>query len=106
VITEQDLNEAIAQCQGQKNPNANTCIKLAAFYTIKDKMYESKEEETAGRYSYDLPQDGTIIYDGDSDFAKTINNKNIYEILPVLDELMETLKYINPRLYRGILEKL
>ena len=78
---------------------------IAAFYTIKDKLYERKEE-TAGRYSYDVPPEGTIMYDSDSDFAKAINNKSIYEILPVLDELMETLKYINPRLYSGILDKL
>lgn len=106
MITEHDLNEAIAQCQGQKNPTANTCVKLAAFYTIKDKLYESKEIDNAGRYSYNAPPEDTIIYNGDSDFAKIINNKNIYEILPVLDELMETLKYINPRLYQGVLEKL
>ena len=34
MITEQDLLEAIAECQGQRNPNANTCIKLAAYYII------------------------------------------------------------------------
>ena len=32
VIREDDVREAIAEMQGQKNPNANTCIKLAAYY--------------------------------------------------------------------------
>ena len=35
MITEMDLQEAIAECQGKRNPNADTCIKLAAFYIIK-----------------------------------------------------------------------
>lgn len=37
MIKLEDLEEAIAECQGQRNPNADTCIKLAAFYTIKRK---------------------------------------------------------------------
>ena len=39
MITEKDLQEAIAECIGQRNPNANTAIKLAAFYTIKRELY-------------------------------------------------------------------
>ena len=39
MITEKDLQEAIAECEGQRNPNANTCIKLAAFYTIRQHMF-------------------------------------------------------------------
>ena len=39
MITEQDLQEAIAECQGERHPNANTCMKLAAFYTIKNELY-------------------------------------------------------------------
>ena len=41
MITRRDLLEAIDKCQGQKNPNANTCIKLAAYYTILDHTPES-----------------------------------------------------------------
>ena len=34
MITLDDLEAAIAECEGERNPNANTCIKLAAYYTI------------------------------------------------------------------------
>ena len=30
MITEHDLKEAIAECEGNRNPDARTCIKLAA----------------------------------------------------------------------------
>lgn len=39
MITLHDLDTAIAKCQGEENPNAQTCIKLAAFYTIKKEMF-------------------------------------------------------------------
>ncbi len=44
MITEHDLQEAIAECQGKRNPDANTCIKLAAFYTIKEHLFPKNIE--------------------------------------------------------------
>ena len=38
MITERDLLEAIAECEGTPKPNANTCVKLAAYYTILNNM--------------------------------------------------------------------
>ena len=51
MITEKDLQEAIAECQGQRNPNANTCIKLAAYLTIQKEMFGT-QEELIPTYSY------------------------------------------------------
>ena len=45
MITEKDLQEAIAEGQGQRNPNANTCIKLAAFLTIRKEMFGEVQDE-------------------------------------------------------------
>ena len=39
MITEKDLQDAIAECQGERKPNANTCIKLAAYFTIYDHLF-------------------------------------------------------------------
>ena len=53
MITEQDLLSAIAECQGERNPNANTCIKLAAYYTILDNIRPPKETaEQPHAYSF------------------------------------------------------
>ena len=65
MITEQDLREAIAECQGQRNPNANTCIKLAAYYTILQNMTEKKPDpDPAPMYSFAGPKiENTINYE-------------------------------------------
>ena len=47
LIREQDLREAIAECQGKRNPDANTCIKLAAYFTILQNMYPEQKTEPA-----------------------------------------------------------
>lgn len=106
MIKEQDLLEAIAECQGERNPNANTCIKLAAYYTILENIKKPEETITPKlQYSFaSKPND--IRHIGDSDFLISIEGKNTEEILQVMDELMSTLQVINPRLYDGVMRKI
>lgn len=115
MITEQDLKQAIAECQGERNPNANTCIKLAAYYTIYDQMYGKKMEQTSISrqfgYSTSPPVQTEIVeskidYSGDSDFAKAMSGKNTTDIMPILDELMSTLSILYPRLYGSVMAKI
>ena len=103
MITERDLQEAIAECQGQKNPTASTCIKLAAFYTIKRELYG--EEKEAERYAF-APAPSTIQIDGESDFARTIDGRDQAKVWPVLDEMMDTIQLIHPRLYSAVMQQL
>ena len=114
MITEKDLLEAIAECQGERNPNANTCIKLAAFYTIRNEMFGKAEQleraENAQSYSYASspaePVETRIDYYSDTDFSREIDGRDPSDIWPIMDELMTTLQIIQPRLYDGVMRKL
>lgn len=107
MITEQDLREAIAECEGQRNPNSSTCIKLAAFYIILDHLFKKSEVSTHDYSFASEPVSSNIIrYESNSEFMKMIKDKNINDILPIMDELMNTLQIINPRLYDGVMSKL
>lgn len=105
MITEKDLQEAISECQGQRNPNANTCIKLAAYLTIQKELYP-KAEEPVQTYSYMSGSADVIEFDSESEFAKMANGKSQDFVMPVIDELMEALNVLNPRLYESVLRKL
>ena len=106
MITEYDLQEAIAECQGQRNPNASTCIKLAAFLTIRRELFgEEKNDEPLG-YSYQPEPESRIRNDCDSEFARLIDGRPQEEIWPLMDELMETINAIHPRLYMAMMDRL
>ena len=109
MITTRDLLEAIAECQGTRSPNANTAIMLAAFYTILDHMGEEEPKaepvQTKG-YSYAPPAEGTIEYDGEGEFAQAINGKPEKEVLAVFEELTDTVRMLNERLYYAVMRKL
>lgn len=113
MIREQELREAIAECQGERNPNANTCIKLAAYYSILDHM----EPQDMGAsflpaipqgYSYEAqpPEPEMVELDGESEFAQEINGLPVTEVMPIIDELMETVRILHPRLYDGVMRKI
>ena len=133
MITLHDLDEAIAECQGERNPNANTCIKLAAYYTIRKEMFpdttpEATQAPTQGAearpsintrsgYSGDTDRsrqseqaetqsERYIEYNSGSEFSETIDGMDALEVWPIIDELMTVLQATNVRLYNGVMRKI
>ena len=109
MITKHDLDSAIAECQGKRNPDSNTCIKLAAFYTIKREMFgEEKDAEPLPTYSFAPSPEPTvgIDYPGESEFARAIDGREQQDIWPVVDEFVEAVQTLMPRLYNAFMQKL
>jgi hypothetical protein len=117
VIKADELREAIAECQGERNPNANTCVKLAAYYSILDHMEPdakglSFSPMRKAEYSYDAEPPGAdhdqqvIEWDSDSEFAREVSGMPVTEIMPIMDELMQTVGVLYPRLYDGVMRKI
>lgn len=110
MITKHDLDCAIAECQGDPNPNAQTCMKLASYYTIQEHLFPDNnviEHDTSYSYASEpIDSAQSVNYDSESEFAQIINGKDINEVLSIMDELMETLEVINPRLYNGVIARL
>ena len=106
VITEKDLQEAIAECEGQRNPTVNTCIKLAAFYTIRDKMFLQKGSDEVNlpiKYSY---AEDKASYDSGTEFMNIVKGLPEDRVFEVMDEVMTALSVLNPRLYKSAIRKL
>ena len=106
MITVDDLKAAIAECEGERNPNANTCMKLSAYYIL------LREKQGAPEYAYSAspapvsPAKETVDYYSDTEFAGAIEGKNAASVWAVVDELMTVLQAIKPGLYEGVLRKL
>ena len=95
LVTRKDLEEAIAKCQGQKNPSANTCIKLAAYYTILDHT----PEDNYSSYSY-------ASKPSNSEFIRMIKKMSLDEVILIMDDMMEELQGVAPKLYYETMERL
>lgn len=114
MITEQDLQAAIAECKGQKNPNASTCIKLAAFLIIQEHLYGQPSEDVSKMeiptYSYASspvePAEAIIDYQSDTEFSQAVDGRKASTVWPVMDELMEVLRVTNKPLYKATIRKI
>lgn len=104
MITEKDLREAIAECEGERKPNANTCIKLAAYYTILDNLFGKPDIPQYSMAS--VPSTDSMDYLTDSEFSQIVGDVGMERAYPVIDELMATLSVLNPKLYDGVMRKL
>ena len=103
MITDKELHEAIAECQGIRNPNANTCMKLASYYTILDHI--NKKEQVNPGYSFaSAPTFET--YSSESEFGTIVKDIDYIECMTVIDEMMETMRIMVPRLYDAVMRKL
>ena len=76
--------------------------KLATFYSLYDHLFVTKEpmnriesirEVIIGKY-------------GDSEFMRTIEGKKAEDVWSVMDELLQTIQMLQPRLYNATIEKL
>lgn len=105
MITEKDLQEAIAECQGKRDPNANTCIMLAAFLIIQKEMFGKQQEEEIPAYSYASAPVGEVTYSSDTEFSQKIQGMDTDEVIGIMDELMTALQVVNPRLYASVMRR-
>lgn len=101
MITEKDLQAAIQECKGTRNPTANTCIKLAAYYTILQNMYGI--EESAPQYSRQAA--AGISIDSDNDFLMELNGKDPVAVWALIEDFVNTVAVVEPRLYRAMLKQ-
>lgn len=107
MITRDDLEAAIAECQGERNPNANTCIKLAAFYTILNNLEPQERQETYSNTVAPIAVgEDRVAYRSGSDFARAVNGKKASKAWEIMDELLDAVKILNYRTYAAVMDEL
>ena len=105
MVTRQDLDEAIRECEGAPATYA-VCQKLAVLYTVRDYLYGGLSSRMSQSSDDGRKRDDMIGDYGDSEFLRTVRGKAAADVWDILGELMETLQIINPRLYDGVLRRI
>lgn len=98
MLTKRELQNAIDECENSPVSYQN-CQRLATFYTIYDHMFppENLSEVRAEKVIDDY---------GTSDFLLSVCGKDSKKVWNIIDELMLTLKAVNPKLYDGVFNKI
>lgn len=110
-----EIEQEIAAIEHAKNHSKSDCIFLAALYSIRDHQKSdipyyvpSTYSQIPIAYSQAAEPDisAKIEVSGNSEFIRSISGKNTNAIWKVVDELMDTLKLANPRVYDGVIREI
>lgn len=101
MITKKDLQKAIEEYKMAPATFAN-CEKLATYCILYEHLYSEREERPKVEKTVEV----VIDTNGESEFLRMIQGEDPRRIWAIMDELMQTIKLINPRLYDGVINKI
>lgn len=111
MIQIEEIDRAIKEHESGSNTYTN-CERLAWLYIIRDHMKEGHQDKPAEHHEHTAEPcnqnapSNHIKNDENSDFLKAINGKDTKKVISVMDELMEAIQLIQPRMYDAVLIKI
>lgn len=108
MITKEELQEGIHLCK-LGEPTPEKMIRLGAYYTVYDHLFGEEKSAPVPTYSTapaQQEQAEPIDTSGNSDFLSAARGKNSAKVLDLMDELMETMKMIQPRIYDSVMRRI
>lgn len=105
-----EIDQAIAELEVGKT-SFSSCAKLAVLYAVRDhaRGQEPVQYETYNRGYSQAPAPVSVpfdIYDNRSDFLIAASRKDTAAVMEIMDELMNNLEVVNPRVYESVLRKI
>lgn len=104
MIDERELQLWISRLECEDSSWSNY-EKLAALYTIQDRQGRTGEKVMPVMYAEASASDPVGVY-GDSDFLRAVAGNTPEKAWSAMDELMDTLKIVNERVYNSVMRKL
>ena len=113
MITEKEVEQAIQECM--RDPiTGNKRAVLADLIIIQDYLFgeptrEREVPQPMPMQSYSAPpMEQVEIYvetNGDSEFLKVVNGRKAERVWPLINELVEAVKILHPRMYTTFIDK-
>ena len=101
MFTKNQLLDAIDELELAPSTFQN-CEKLATLYLLYDHLYGDKMPTAV----QETIREVIIPRYGDSEFLTSIEGQDAQKVWMIVDELMETIKALQPRLYNATLQQL
>lgn len=101
--TEIDIEIARLEYMESSYPNY---AKLADLYTIRNQMNRTNEPDPEYERGFSAASNPEIESYGETEFLHAISGKRQEDVWQVIDDLMDTLKVTNPRVYSSVIRRI
>lgn len=102
MISMEQIDGEIAVLENEK-PTHVIMEKLANLYIVRDHMVLSGANVPT---PITTVVERTVGLDSGTEFAELVIKKDIYKVMPAIDELMDAVMVLNPRLYKSVIRKI
>lgn len=106
MLKEHEVKEAIAAIENQIDHSPADCARLADLYSIQDHAFQRNDNYQAAYSQAATPVETALDRYGDSDFLVVVAEKMPDAAWGVMDDLMDTLRVVNPRVYESYMRKM
>lgn len=93
MVSIDELNKTILDLETNRDTTYATCERLAWLYIVRDHLAQKKSREP-------------LSIAGESEFMKAVNGKPGDAVWKIMEELMDAVKMLHPRMYESVLKKL
>ena len=73
----------------------SVCEKLAYLYIVRDHLK-----------GYSMSPEAVLQLAGESEFLQSVNGSDPAAIMPIMDELMDAIHALHPRMYDAVMQKI
>lgn len=99
-----EINAAIKQLE-DREASFTTCAKLADLYAVRDQIMR-KERPQGRSYSQSAGETDAQPQKIKSEFLRAAMGKPLGDVFAIMDELMETIQIVNPKVYERVMQKI
>lgn len=105
MLDAKEINSEIAKWEALESSYPNYA-KLADLYVIRREMQkqDNPESDYVREYSSAGPQ--SLEFYGDSEFLQAVAGKDPAAVWEIMDDLMDTLRVVSPRVYDRVMGKI
>lgn len=94
MISIDEIERTILECESRDTSFAN-CERLAWLYIVRDHFTNQQAKQP-------IPLETS----GESEFLQTADGKDSVKVFEVMDELMQAVQTLHPRMYQQVIDRL
>lgn len=100
MISERELQQAIDNCMAEPMSYAKL-EKLAVLFAVNDHLFADPP-----RMARETTEENKITYDSGTEFSRAILGKNAKKVFAIVDDAMDAVKTLHPKMYDMVLDKI